>query len=417
MSADFLFLAFPSVNPPLRFWLLLAGMAVGYTVLMKANPIREALRDGARCLRRYPALWITLAVLGVCYAGFQQVGVRLLDNLFLPRGESVFTWTQPWSLPHVAQAQAAHSAMLPAAESVAGLFNNLIATFPFSVLAAVLLLVNWRGHHGVLNQALRRRYGAWGWALYGVLTASALATLVKTFILYAGLPALGRWIPEGTLFPAAFAIERLSFVFEYLLGVGIQVYLILLADTWVRGVDFDPEALFNFAIRRSAAVMKWAVVVLALSGLLIDLPLLAATLPPFSHQPGAAVTAVIGYVTHVARPVLAGFLILFSTLQITLVFHSESLRRALRDHARFLRRNAVALVWFLVIALVHFYAFHFADQALKLGLGEATGAGLAWQLVAPLPEALLAAWLLASWVCLFQKLRKAGEHTEEGIAF
>lgn len=417
MSADFLFLAFHSVNPHLRFWLLLAGMVAGYAVLMAANPIREALRDGARCLRRYPALWITLAVLGVCYAGFQQVGVRLLDNLFLPRGESVFQWTQPWSLPHAAQAEAARSAMLPAAESVAGLFNNLIATFPFSVLAAVLLLVNWRGHHRVLNQALRRRYGAWGWALYGVLTASALATLVKTFILYAGLPALGRWIPEGTLFPAAFAIERLSFVFEYLLGVGIQVYLILLADTWVRGVDFDPEELLNFAIRRSAAVMKWAVVVLALSGLLIDLPLLAATLPPFSHQPGAAVTAVIGYVTHVARPVLAGFLILFSTLQITLVFHSESLRRALRDHARFLRRNGLSLVWFLAIAMVHFYAFHFADQALKLGLGEATGAGLAWQLTAPLPEALLAAWLLASWVCLFQKLRAAGARAEEEIAF
>ncbi|MDD5349130.1 MAG: hypothetical protein PHQ12_02855 [Chthoniobacteraceae bacterium] len=402
------------MNPHLHFWLPIAGMAAGYGLLMALNPVRKPLRDGARCLRRFPALWITLAVLGVCYAGFQHVGVRLLENFFLPKEETAFAWAQPWALPYAFRVEAARQAALPAVESVAGLFNNLIATFPFSVAAAVLLLVNWRGGHGVLNQALRRRYGGWGWALYGVLTASALATLLKPFVLYAGLPALARWMPEHLLFPASFAIDRLSFVFEYLLGVGIQVYLILLADTWVRGVGFDPEELFRFAIRRSAAVMKWAVVVLALSGLLIDLPLFAATLPPFWP---AAFPTVTAYVSAVARPALAGFLIAFSTLQITLVFHSESLRHALRDHARFLRRNAVPMAWFLVIALVHFYGFHWASQALRLGLGETTGAGLAWQLAAPLPEALLAAWLLASWVCLFQKLRAEGERAEEGIAF
>lgn len=401
------------MDSALRLWLPLAGMAAGYALLMALNPVRGPLRDGARIVRRFPALWITLAVLGICYAAFQNVGVRMLEHCYLPKGEQAFAWTQPWAFPAPLRLEAARRAALPAAENAAGLFNNLVATFPFSVLAAVLFLANWRSGHAVLNQALRRRYGAWGWLLHGALAAAALATLLKPAVLYAGLPALAGRLPERLLFPAAFAVDRLSFVFEYLLGVGIQVYLILLADTWVRGTGFDPEDLFRFAIRRSAAVMKWAVAVLALSGLLIDLPLFAATLSPFGPEAFPKVTA---YVTHVARPAMALFLIAFATLQITLVFHSESLRHALRDHARFLRRNAVAFGWFLTVALVHFYGFQWINQALTLALGEATGAGMAWQLAAPLPAALLAAWLLASWVCLFQKLRAKGERTEE-IAF
>ena len=404
------------MNPELRFWLLLAGVLTGYAVLMWENPIRTPLRDGFRCLRRYPALWIILAVFGVCYAAFQHVGIRLLNFYVLPPGEQpVLQWSRAWFLPHVFQAEAARNALLPACESVAGLFNNLIATFPFSVAAAFLLLVNWKGHHVVLNRTLRHRYGAWGWAIYAVITVSALATLAKPFVLYAGLPVWGRLLPGHLLLAPSFLIDWLSFLFEYLFGVCIQIYLILIAYTWVRGVTFTPQHLLDFAIRRFSAVMKWAAVVLLLSSALIYLPLILATLPPFSNY--LDLTLVILYVDHFARPALALFLIFFATVQIALVFHSESLREALLDHLHYLQAHGATLAWFLLIAAIHFYAFHFVDNALKLGLGEGSAAGLAWQLIAPIPEALLAAWLLASWVCLFKKTKPSHPDDPQKIAF
>ncbi|MCX6968306.1 MAG: hypothetical protein NTZ46_11140 [Verrucomicrobia bacterium] len=404
------------MNPELRFWLLVAGALAGYGALLFANPVRDSLRDGLRCIRRYPTLWITLAVFGLCYALFQQVGLRLLDFYLLPEGERpIWQWTRAWFLPHTFQLEAAQRSVLPALESVAGLFNNVIATFPFSVVAALLLLINWKGHHLVLNRALRRRYGTWGWILYGIITAAAIATLAKPLVLYAGLPFLARFLPGALLLASGFTIDWLSFLFEYLFGFCIQIYLILLVYAWVRGVSFTPQHLLDFAIRRFAAVLEWAAVVLALSSALIHLPLILSTLPPFSSW--VDVSTVISYVGHVARPALAIFLIFFATFQITLTFHSESLAHALRDHLRFLRRNGGGLCWFLLIAFVHFYAFHFLNNALTFGLGAGAAQGIAWQLAAPLLEAFVAAWLLASWVCFFKKCVSGHAHDSHWITF
>ena len=403
------------MNPELRFWLLVAGALVGYGVLMLANPIREPLRNWLRCLRRYPSLWITLAVFGCCYAAF-QLGLRFLEIQVLPEGERpVLQWTRAWFLPHTFQVEAARHAVLPAFESVAGLFNNVIATFPFSVVAAFLLLVNWKGHHLVLNRALRRRFGHWGWTLYAGITLCALAAIAKPFLLYAGLPTLAKYLPGDFLLTFSFLIDWLSFLFEYLFGVCIQIYLILLVYAWVRGASFSPQHLLDFAIRRFSAVMKWAAVVLVLSSALIHLPLILATLPPFSDR--VYTPEVVAYVNHVARPLLAFFLIFFSTLQITLTFHSESLRQALRDHFHFILRNGLPLAWFLIIALVHFFGFHFLYQALAIGLGEGAAPGIAWELVAPLLEAFLAAWLLASWVCLFKQSTSGHAHDKDWITY
>jgi hypothetical protein len=400
----------------LRFWLLVAGALAGYIVLMRANPIRDSLRDGLRCLRRYPALWITLAVFGVCYAAFHQVGLRLLEYHILPEGERpVFQWVRGWFLPHALEVEAARAAFVPALESVAGIFNNVIATFPFSAVAALLLLVNWKGHHMVLNRALRRRFGSWGWALYAGITVSAVAAVLKPFVLYGGVPILGQTISGTWLLPPAFLIDWLSILFEYLFGVCIQIYLILLVDVWVLGAEATPQRLLDFAIRRFSAVMKWAAVVLALSSLAIYLPQIVALLPPFTQRINPY--AMDAYVNHVARPAMAFLLIGLASVQITLTFHSESLRQALRDHFQFVGHHAVALGWFLLIAWVHFYAFHFLNGVLRAGLGEGTASGLAWQLSAPLLEAFLAAWLLASWVCWFKKSGSGRSHDKNWVAY
>lgn len=400
-----------------RFWLLVAGALAGYGLLMRANPIRESLRDGARCLRRYPALWITLAVFALCYAAFHQLGLRFLESRILPEGERpIWQWARGWYLPRILEVEAARNAVLPALESVAGIFNNVLSTFPFSAVAALLLLVNWKGHHVVLNRALRKRFGGWGWALYGAITACAVCAVAKPFLLYGGVPALGRFIPGNLLLPPAFLVDWLSILFEYLFGVCIQIYLILLADAWVRGIGFSRQHLLDFAIRRLAAVMKWAFVVAAVSSALIYLPQAVAMLPPAVYLAGPQ--TVDGYVNHFARPAMAIFLIALATVQITLTFHAESLRQAVRDHFRFVRKHPGGLAWFWAIALIHFYAFHFLNSVMRTGLGDGTFSGVAWQLsAAPLLHSFLAAWLLASWVCWFKKASSGRAHDPNWVPY
>lgn len=403
------------MNPEIRPWLLLAGAVAGYLILLTATPIRASLLDGFRCLRRYPILWGTLALFGFSYAVF-QIGLRLLEMQVLPEGERpILQWSHAWFFPHAYRLATAKASILPAFESVAGIFNNLFTTFPFSAVAALLLLINWQGHHVVLNQALRRRFGPRGWLIYAGISVCAIAALVKPILLYAGLPTLGRCFPGVTLLPILAIVDWLSFLFEYLFGVCIQVYLILLIYVWVRGVNFTFAHLLDFAIRRFSSVMKWAAVVLILSSALIHLPLIFSSLMPFSNL--LASPRVILYVDHIARPLLVVFLISCSTLQATLTFHSESLRKAFRDHLRFLRKNAAPIVWFLLVAWIHFYIFHFLDSVLLRGLGDGTALGLLWQVTAPLIQAFIAAWLLASWVCVFKRADTGRSQDETWVAF
>lgn len=402
------------MNPEIRPWLLLALALAGYLALMVGNPVRASLRDGFRCIHRYPALWGALAVFGVCYAAF-RLGLRLFEFQPPSLDQPILEWSRPWFFPRAFQLETAREAILPASEGVAGIFNNVITTYPFSALAALLLLVNWRGHHRVLTRALRDRYGRRGGLISAGISLCAGAALVKPVALYLCVPQLARYFPGSALLPASYLLNWLSFLFEYLFGVCVQVFLILLVYVWVRGVSFTHGALLDFAIRRFSSVMKWAFVVLIVSSLLIDIPRIFSTLPPISHR--VTQPDLQPYVDEVARPLLAIFLIVFSTLQITLVFHSESLRRAIRAHFRFLRENWDSTVWFLIVAWVHCYAFHYLRIALVRGLGERTVPGVLWQLTAPLLEAFVAGWLLASWVCVFKRAETGHSQTEEWVAF
>ena len=73
---------------------------------------------------------------------------------------------------------------MPALEGVAGIFDNATTTFPLSVLAAALLVLNWRGLHGALFRALRKRYGFTGFLIYLVVLVSALATFLKPIVFW-----------------------------------------------------------------------------------------------------------------------------------------------------------------------------------------------------------------------------------------
>ncbi len=416
---------------PSPIWLLI-GAALGYALVMFTNPVRGAFLDGWRAIRRYPVLWLTFGAFGFAYSLF-QLALRVYRYFVLPLDQRpVFMWFRAawrdpqywlrgspeslWFVPQNGLRDAARDAVLPAVESVAGIFNHLVTTFPLASIAAVLLLVNWQGHQFVLFRALRKRCGVWSWPAHGAILLAALAVIGKV-LLYL-VPTL--FTLEGTAallyFQWAPVVVWIAFLFEYLLGVCIQIYLILVAYCWVRGVSFEPSRLLDFAIRRFVFVLKWAAVVLVASSLFIDLPLILKNFGPFQGLLTAE-EATINSRIQLARSILAGFLLIFSTMQITLTFHNESLPAALRDHWKFLRRHWWRSAWFLILAGFHFHLFITLNLLCTRALGDGTAPGITWALLAPWLNGMVGAWLLASWVCAFRACDHARSPGENWIKF
>src|SRR6202040_2074757 len=133
----------------------LLGLCGGYAIVMLFNPVRQALRDGFRCITRFPRVWMTFVLLGLAYSLFQFATftpIQSSADLDLTQVTSLPSWNWPrlsevWT-----------DTPLPTLENVAGIFDNATTTYPLSVVAAVLILVNWRGLHGALLGALRKRY-------------------------------------------------------------------------------------------------------------------------------------------------------------------------------------------------------------------------------------------------------------------
>ncbi|MEP6955739.1 MAG: hypothetical protein ABI883_02855, partial [Chthoniobacterales bacterium] len=146
-----------------------AGLLVGYGLLLFFNPIRQALRDGFRCIVRFKRIWLTFALLGFAYALFQFATFTLQRASDLDASQ--VTSFREWTWPRLAEVW--RETPLPALEGVAGIFDNATTTYPLSALAAVLLLCNWRGLHGQLLVALRKRFRVWSYAIYLVVVLSA----------------------------------------------------------------------------------------------------------------------------------------------------------------------------------------------------------------------------------------------------
>jgi hypothetical protein len=394
-----------------RLWLL-AGALAGYGLMLFASPIRGSLRDGWRCVRRYKQICGIPAFCGVAHAVF-QFGVRCYEAWLIPASLPAIRPWAGWQPPTWAEAMAA--SRLPTLESAAALFNCLVTVFPLSAPAAVLFLVNWRGYQWVLLRALVRRLG-WiaGLAVYLGLIVCALAALAKPVLFLGGLQRLSLYYDGNTALAIGAIVNWLSFLFEYVLGVGVQIYLVLLCYVWIRGLTFDFVNLRRFALRRFVFVFKWAVIVIALSSVSIDLPLIVAAFRP--PPPGPEAGGMTAFL--VARGVLASLLLAFCTMQMTLILHNESLRRALRDHWAFLRRHGWDVLWLVILAAVNFFLLAAADACLTHGLGASTWPTLAWTLfVQPVTWAGLGGWLLASWVCLYRRCQTHRADGEELVRF
>jgi hypothetical protein len=387
--------------PSVYGWLGLCG---GYALVMLFAPVRQALSDGLHCLRRYQRIWITFAVLGFGYFVFQFVTftpIRTWADLEL----SQITSLPQWSWPRLSEIWG--ETLLPALEGVAGIFDNATTTYPLSVIAAVLLIMNWRGLHVALVRALRKRYGFWGHLAYLVLLLSAVASLLKPIVFWR-LPEWSELFPAAGLLRISATVDATAFIFEYLLGVYIQVYLIAVCLAWIKGVSFEEGELFRFAMRRFSYVLEWAGIVVAVSTLIVRFPLVLAY---FTNIPG-----VLDYLP-IARFLMSGLIIGFCSVQISLALHNETLIEALRAHVHFVQKNAVRLAWFLMICGVHFYGLVLCDGILRGAIANRLGALLLWKFSFACLRGMVTGWLLASWVCLFRQCETGRIHQEKWIQY
>ena len=374
----------------------------GYLLLMVSNPVRKSLRDGWRCIRKYPTIWMTLAWLGFANALFHFV-VRLV---FQMRGMDSMTWFRPqtgqgppviWAMPPDGFAKSIDGAWIPALESVAGLFNNAVTTFPIAVLAALAFLLNQRRYFRELRVALKRKFRGWHWPIVALVVVCAIASVVKA-ALYLRPPGL----PDEAWFQWAPVVVMAASIWEYLFGLAVQVYLILHAFAWVRGITFDPDAMRELSIRRFASGVKWAVVVMLIGIMLVELPLVLKNFPTlqwlFSNDPEIVESRLTR-----ARIAIAVILIGFGSMQAWLALHGETLTRALIAHWRMCKQQGISICWFVLIAAVHLWGVSFSRAVVLAALGADTAAGVLWTLVWPWLAGVVSGWLLASWVCVFKK--------------
>src|SRR5438876_4807171 len=380
----------------------LLGLCGGYALVMLFNPVRQALGDGFRCVGRYKRIWLTFALLGFAYFLFQFVTftpIRNYAGLDLSQVTSLPTWHWPRFV------EIWRETPLPALEGVAGIFDNATTTYPLSVVAAVLMIINWRGLHGALLRALRRRYRLWSYFIYLILLLSALASLLKPIVFWR-LPEWGGLVPAAGLLRISATVDAVAFIFEYLFGVYIQVYLITVCLAWIKGVSFEEGELFRFAMRRFSYVLEWAGIVVAVSTLIVRMPLLLAY---FMHIPN-----VLDYLP-LERVVMSGLIIAFCSVQISLALHNETLGAAIRAHRQFIGANAHRVGWFLFICAMHFFCIMICDAIVRSAIADRLAALFIWKFIFACLRGIVTGWLLASWVCLFRQCETGRVNQERWI--
>jgi hypothetical protein len=368
----------------------LLGFVGGYLIVLLFNPVRLALRDGLRCLIRYKRVWSTFVLLGFAYFIFQFSTFTPIENFSDVDLTHVFSLSN-WHWPTFMEIW--REAPLPALEGVAGIFDNATTTYPLSAMAAVMMLMNWRGLHGALVRALHKRFRFGGYVLYIVLLFSAIAALLKP-IVYWALPLWGGLLPAAELLQTSASIDAFAFIFEYLLGVYIQIYLIAVCFAWIRGLSFEEGELFRFSMRRFSYVLEWAGIVVLISTVVVRLPLLLAY---FMNIPD-----VLDYLP-IQRALMCALIITFASVQISLALHNETLREALRAHREFIRNNTSRFIWFLLICGIHFFFLTTADAIVRGAISDRALAMILWKSIFVFIRGFVTGWLLASWVCLFRR--------------
>jgi hypothetical protein len=115
--------------------------------------------------------------------------------------------------------------------------------------------------------------------------------------------------------------------------------------------------------------------------------------------------AVIQYIEQTARPLVAVALILFCSIQITLILHNETLRDAVHEHVLLARRHWFRIISFLVVAGLHLFALCWLTDFIVEAFPRYSVPNLFFLVLFTLGRAFLAAWFLVTWVCLYRALQ------------
>jgi hypothetical protein len=201
-------------------------------------------------------------------------------------------------------------------------------------------------------------------------------------------------------------VDAVAFIFEYLFGVYIQVYLITVCLAWIKGLSFGEQDLFRFAMRRFSYVLEWAGIVVIVSTVIVRVPLLLAY---FTNVPD-----VLDYLPG-ERFIMCMLIIAFCSMQVSLVLHNETLRAAFHAHKEFVRTNLFRLGWFLLIAALHYFFLISCDAIVRTAIADRTVGVIVWKLVYVCLRGLVTGWLLASWVCLFRQCETRRANQEKWI--
>src|SRR3982751_1087439 len=382
----------------------LIGVTAGYVLVMLANPIRTALRDGFRCIARYERVWLAFALLGFAYFVFQFVTFSSVPSPSEINFREIVSITN-WNWPPLSDIW--RDAPLATLEGVAGIFDNATTTYPLSAVAAILFLVNWRGLNRTLWRALFKLYRWWSIPIYLILLAGTVAALLKPLV-YWRLPSWNNEISTAHLLKISASIDAISFVFEYLAGVYIQIYLITVCLAWIKGLSFKEGALFAFAVRRFSYVLEWAGIVVLVSMIVLRLPMLLAY---FIDLPD-----VLDYLP-LQRAFMSAFILAFCSVQISLVLHNETLHEAFRAHRQLLRREFRRVGWFCLICALNFFLILIIDATMRSAIADRAAAMIIWKSVFVFLRALVTGWLLASWVVLFRQCESGRIAQENWIRY
>jgi hypothetical protein len=377
-----------------------AGAGVlGYLLLILCNPVARFFRDGLAIVNRHPRIWIWLAILSCSYSIFQAVIAWRLGEFHLSLYDLV-----NWPTARAVDLNlAAQRCWLPALELLSGLFNQVVVSFPASGLAAILFLMNWGGAHFNLIAEARVRLGIWWMPVYLGVVICAFAAVAKPLFAIS-IHWLNQFFDGLFLLRVGAVLDWLSFQFEYLFGLVVQIYLILLAFVWIRGIKSDPERVFALALRRTPHVAKWAGLMLLISALFIHLPLLISYL--WIGQFTDFTSAAVEYVDQTVRPLFAMVLIFFCSVQITLVLHNQTLQKALQEHANLMRTSWYRLLWFVIVAGLHLYAVCWVGEVALACYPNMSAPNVLASLLVSFAKGVVAAWLLTSWVCLYRDARR-----------
>jgi len=373
----------------------LLGIPAALLLLAFGIPsLRRAYLDGWRCVLRHGALWKVPAGFALAYGIFSYALEMWLYNLAGLDPRPLFHHhSAPPDLPPLIAAS-----LIPAGEQLAATLTCLVSVFPLSCIAALLLLVNYRGLAREIFKMARARYGRGVWIVLPIALVCTLCALVKP-VAFLGLPFISKVFAAPSLLGLGALINILSFIFEFLLGTTIQLCLLFTAYGWVRGLSLNDERLLPFAVRRLGYVLKWSLVIIAATLAIFHVPFLWDTLHSGSMSWNPEFWA---------RPFLSVVTLLFGTVQIHLAFHNTTLKEAVFANFRFLHASGLPYLGFLLTA----FGFLLIAQVVPMaGLEYLDGslAGVAWAIVTQTLAAGLGGWLLASWVCFFKQRSTGGK--------